>query len=671
MKPASKDFILTQIPLFADLSAAERVLIRQRSTVQGYRKGELIYREGDAPDAFYCLLQGRAMIYTTDQHGGNTVLEYLHHGKYCGIISLLTNEPHSVSVEALSDCMFMVIKKKDFDLILRRIPRLAIDLSQTLSRRLKRKDIHQKTIFESTVISVFSSHSQAGKTVYALNLSLSLKKETQKSVLVIDIAPAGLIHSMPQRLGVASAPVMELGGFFPEKPGCLREFIVCGRSNLDLLCLHYAAEDDSCLSKLVAMLGILVNDYHYIILDMPSLLDRFIFSVLNQSDFIHILSSPEEVDLRKTRRLSRRLEREFNFRPEKIKFIINEYKLAKITYAQETQLLGRRIFATLPKIDFESSGCPVLDEPLCEYAKALRRISRDVGECLVGLVLGVGVGYGFCHIGVLKVIEEEKIPIDVIAGSSVGALIASLWASGYSSAQILAITEEFKEQGSVWSLVDFTFPLLGFIKGNKLHRFLKKYLGNKTFYDLKLPLKVIASDVRRKEPRVFDKGALVDAIMASCTMPGVFAPFKFKDELLFDGGVTNPLPTEALLKSGVKKIIAVNVTPSREDILRQFEAIKKEMTVSVPEKIRKRQWLSLREYLRNIFRMNILNIIFSSIEILQSEVAEREAQLADVVLHPDTSGMFWLELHRAREFAHRGEEEARRHLDKIRQIASE
>ena len=287
---------------------------------------------------------------------------------------------------------------------------------------------------------------------------------------------------------------------------------------------------------------------------------------------------------------------------------------------------------------------------------------------MVGLVLGVGVGYGFCHIGVLKVIEEEKIPIDIIAGSSIGALIASLWASGRSSSEILEITSEFKEPKHIWGLVDLTFPQLGFIKGNKLYRFLKKYLGNKTFYDLRLPLKIIASDVKRKEPRVLDKGLLADAVMASCAMPGVFKPFRFKEDLLFDGGVINPLPTEPLFKMGVKKIIAVNVTPSREDIIRQYERIKEDMKLNLANGLKKKNRFSLKDYFKNAFGSNILDIIFSSVEILQSEVAEKEAQLADVVLHPDTSGLYWLELHKSKEFARRGEDEARRNLDRIWEV---
>jgi len=202
-----------------------------------------------------------------------------------------------------------------------------------------------------------------------------------------------------------------------------------------------------------------------------------------------------------------------------------------------------------------------------------------------------------------------------------------------------------------------------------------------------LPLKIIASDVKRKEPRILDKGLLIDAVMASCAMPGVFKPFRFsrpsilneggipqdagKEDLLFDGGVTSPLPTESLFNMGVKKIIAVNVTPSREDILRQYERIKEDMKLNLVNGIKKRSWFNLGNYFKNSFGTNILDIIFSSVEILQSEVAKKEAQLADVVLHPDTSGLYWLELHKAREFAKRGEEEARRNLDKIWQVIND
>ena len=671
MSDINKDVILNEIPLFSNLTPFQRNIIKNRSVIQEFKKGQVIYEEGSPPSALYCLILGRIEIYIQDEYGVKKTLEYLHRGKYFGMISLLTNEPHSVTAKVMNDCALLVIKKEDFDFIIRRIPALAIDLSRTLSRRLKRKDSHHKTIFESTVLSVFSSYSQAGKTVYALNVSLSLKKETNKSVIILDIAPFDKMHTLPLRLDVGEPRIFKLFGLNADNPRSIGDFIVKSKFGVDIACFHYQAEDERCIGVFIGLLSQLVNDYHYIVLDLPSSMNPVILSVLNQSDLIQILTSPDPDDLKSTHHLIKQLKNEFNFNSEKIKIIINEYKLSRLTHEDQVDILNKDVFATLPKIDFESGGRLVFDNPDCEYSKAVRRIARTLGDTLVGLVLGVGVGYGFCHIGVLRVIEQEKIPIDVIAGSSMGAIIAALWVTGKSSDEILEITSEFSEPKSIWGLVDFTFPRLGFLKGNKLQKFLKRHLGNKTFYDVKVALRVIASDVKRKESRVFDKGLLVDAIMASCAMPGVFAPFKFKNELLVDGGIINPLPTEPLIKMGVKKIIAVNVTPSREDIMRQYAKIKEEITVILPQDLKKRRWFNFKEGLKNAFKNNIVELIFSSVEILQSEVASKEAQLADVVLHPDTSGMYWLELHRSKEFAKRGEEEARRKLDKIMQVVNE
>jgi len=666
-----RDFLIKEIPLFSRIKPEELAIIRQRSSLVEYRKGQVIYSQGSGPSAFYCIISGRVLIYSDSSQGFRCVLEYLHRGKYFGIISLLTDEPHSVSAEALNDCRILVINKDDFDFVLKAIPSLAIDLSRTLSRRLKRKDIHQKTIFESTVVSVFSSYSQSGKTVYALNLGLSLAKETRKSVIILDLLPKERIHTLPGKLMLPQAKIFDLTENSSSEQFLSRNYVGKSKFGIDLACFYYLEEDEICVKRFIDILSFLVNDYHYIILDLPSVMDRSIIGILNQSDFIHILSSPDPVDLQRTGNLALRLKTDFNFNPDKFKIIINEYKLSKISHNEQLNILGREIFATIPKIDFESVDRLVIEQPDSEYARAIRRIARSLGDSLIGLVLGVGVGYGFCHIGVLKVIEEEGIPIDVICGSSIGALIASLWAVGYNSAQILEITREFKEPKHIWGLVDFTFPRFGLIKGNKLHRFLKRHLGDKTFYDVRLPLKIVASDVRRKESRVFDRGPLVDAVMASCAMPGVFSPFKLKEDMLFDGGVINPLPTEALLNIGVKKIIAVNVTPSREDIMRQINRFKGEAALGSTGGFNKKRWFDIGAQLKSIFKINIIDIIFSSVEVLQSEVARKEGELADIVLHPDTQGLFWLELHKSAEFAKRGEDEARKNLDKIRRLINE
>ena len=163
--------ILKEIPLFAALSKRELELVRERSAIIEFKKRQAIYKEGAPASYFYCILRGRVVISSQDGQvrtgarpstssdgaGKQNVLEYLHRGKYFGIISMLTGEPHSVTAKALNDCACLVIAREDFDFLLKKIPSIAVDLGRTLSRRLKRKDSHPKSIFESTIIAVMSS----------------------------------------------------------------------------------------------------------------------------------------------------------------------------------------------------------------------------------------------------------------------------------------------------------------------------------------------------------------------------------------------------------------------------------------------------------------------------------------------------------------------------------
>ena len=295
MNPEDKKFVIRDLSFFAGLNKKELAIIDAQSQIVEYRKGQVIYEEGSSPSAFYCILSGRVQIYTKDKDGNRLILEYLHRGKYFGIISLLTNEGHSVTSEAMNDCVILVIQKDDFNLLLPSIPHLAIDLSRTLSRRLKRKDIHQKKIFESMVISVFSSYAQAGKTVYALNLGLSLNCETHKSVIILDILSKGKEHTLPQKLEIQRPPIFDLAS-------CLdihtlpKDFISKSKFGVDLFCFYYEQDNDSCLRRLIEIMSILVNDYHYIILDLPAAMDHSIISMLNQSDLLHDKSGGRDLN---------------------------------------------------------------------------------------------------------------------------------------------------------------------------------------------------------------------------------------------------------------------------------------------------------------------------------------------------------------------------------------
>lgn len=653
--------IIKELGIFAGLPESDQEIISRYSDIVEFRKGQIIYREKDPADAFYCIILGRVVIENTDSAGNVRILEYLHRGKYFGIISLLTGELHSVTARALNDSVLLKISKENFQSILIKVPQFAIDLSRTLSRRLKDKDIHQKTIFESTIISVSSCIGCSGKTLYAVNLAFGLKIQTAKAVIVIEVIAKGKAPTL-QKIFCPEAMIFSSAHSLEHLPS----FINKSKSGIDFLFLTYSSGDESELKRFLEVLTFLVNDYHYLILDLSNPYDAFAWEMLVQSDDVHILAIRDNTNLIRTKELIERLKKEANLQDGQIKVIIND---GADDFVVNRNYVDRMpIFATLPKVETSNPYTAVVDFPDSLFAKAIRRISRHIGERLVGLALGVGAAYGFCHIGVLKVLEEENIPIDIISGSSIGAVIASFWAIGKKSAEILDLVSELSEKKGIWSFSDLSFSSLGLIKGKRLYNFLQRHLGNKTFYDIKIPLKIIASDIIKKEARVLDKGSLVEAIMASCSMPGVVRPLPFQGEFLFDGGVTCPLPTEILFQMGTNKIIAVNVTPSREDALKEFFKLK-EQVEQEEEKYKKRA--IFKGYFSRRFKSNILDIIFSSVELMQSELVKKEASLADVVLHPNTAGLHWMEFHKARIFAQRGEEEARENIAKIWEVVKQ
>jgi len=174
----------------------------------------------------------------------------------------------------------------------------------------------------------------------------------------------------------------------------------------------------------------------------------------------------------------------------------------------------------------------------------------------IGIALGGGFARGLAHIGVLKVLEEEGIPIDFIAGTSVGALIGAAYASGIS-------IKELEEVASLVRFKDFsrwTFSRFGLFSNDKMTVFLRKILRCKTFEELKIPLAIAATDIITGEAAIFTKGDLVDPVRASCAYPGMFQPVKIDGRLLVDGLLAHSVPAMPLRDMGAERVISVSLS---------------------------------------------------------------------------------------------------------------
>lgn len=187
----------------------------------------------------------------------------------------------------------------------------------------------------------------------------------------------------------------------------------------------------------------------------------------------------------------------------------------------------------------------------------------------VGLALAGGFARGIAHIGILKVFQENQIPIDCIAGTSVGALVAAAYAAGVPLDQMerQAANTHFKDFGK------WTLSLMGLASNERLERYLRRYSPTSRFEELKIPLAIAATDLLSGEAVYFTKGPLGPALRASCAYPGLFLPVDHEGRTLVDGFLASPVPVEAARQLGADLVIAVFLEAGGDEKPKNFAGV--------------------------------------------------------------------------------------------------
>lgn len=178
----------------------------------------------------------------------------------------------------------------------------------------------------------------------------------------------------------------------------------------------------------------------------------------------------------------------------------------------------------------------------------------------VGLVLGGGGARGMAHIGVLQVIEREDISIDMIAGTSMGGVIAALYAAGVPADDMRAEALRLRSRKEQVKLADFRLSSRGLLKGTRIHHFVTDLVGPELSFDsLSIPTALVSVDLNSGREVIFREGNLADAVRATISLPGLFFPLERDDRILVDGGILNNLPVDVVKKLGADAVIAVDV----------------------------------------------------------------------------------------------------------------
>ena len=240
-------------------------------------------------------------------------------------------------------------------------------------------------------------------------------------------------------------------------------------------------------------------------------------------------------------------------------------------------------------------------------------------EPKIGLALGSGGAKGFAHIGVIKVLREAGIPIHMIAGSSMGALIGTFYAASSNVERLYKLASVFKRK----YYLDFTVPKMGFM--------IKMFTYNKNLEELDIPTAVVATDILKGEKVVFTSGPVADAVRASISVPGVFVPEKIDGRLLVDGGVIDRIPVSVVKELGADIVIAVDVSPIK---------VNGDVT-------------------------SIYDVIMQSIEIMQHELVMNRQIASDLMMRPAVEQFSSRAFTNIEDIIRVGEVEAEKHISNI------
>lgn len=250
----------------------------------------------------------------------------------------------------------------------------------------------------------------------------------------------------------------------------------------------------------------------------------------------------------------------------------------------------------------------------------------------IALVLGAGASKGFAHIGVLKVLETNKVPFHMIVGTSAGSFVGSLYAYGYNAFQLQKLSFDL-ERGDI---IDLAIPDNGFIKGEKLEEFVNKMVNHTSIEKLRIPFYAVATDIQNGREVVFGKGNTGTAVRASCSIPGIFKPVRIETRMYVDGGVASPVAVEAAKRLGADVVIAVDISSSGE--------------VAQPE--------------------GIIDTILQSIGIMYSRLASLQLSKADVVIRPKVGSIAPGDFTKRHEAVLEGEQAALEALPRIQTITA-
>jgi NTE family protein len=629
------DFLAT-IQIFSFFTRQELELAVEVAQEVSFAKGDEVAHIGEPGDTFYVVLDGELEVWDASEPPRQT--GSLRRGDYFGEMALLLGGKRTATVIVARRVRLLAIDKPAFDRLFLKNPKAIEYFARVLSKRLAGVTRAERIRRATTTISVASRRGLKGETLIASALAAILKHITATEVIHVEVQPAretqdaSILDLLSDNLDMAPRK------FAPSAGGAPTSLRIALPPELS------TAAYGNLLSNLVSKLS---DGFSFIVLDLGSETAGLIDSAPAYSDvFIALVDKPgEDPGIGDPR--SMKVLRVINLlNPSSRPVSINGSEPFVVPHSGA---LARPVAEASEFVRANPRSAPGLP---------IHRLAHKLLGTSIGLALGGGAAFGLAHLGVLKVLDDAGVPVDLVAGCSQGSIVAVGYASGLPVSDMIDIARELGKKRNFLLASDPTFfTKPGFLSGQRFVAMMRPFLkGKETFEQLLLPCRTVATDVETGERIAIGTGRLETAYRASSSVPMVMAPIRVGEHVLVDGGVADPVPAEVTLDMGADLTVAVNVVPR----------MKRGVETVLASWYRKMNAFNPLNYLGDAQDMpNLFDIVMNSMQILQYELGNFKAITADVLINPDLSDFTWIEYYRADELIARGAEAAKRALPAI------
>jgi len=688
---------LKKVPLFSDISMEEIDEISSHFSAVRINKDKVVLNMNEQGKYLYIIKYGQVKIVVPNEMDNTEeILATLGPGNYFGEMSLLTGEPISATVKTSLDSEFLVLDKDTFNTVLKKYSKLTYNLSMILSKRLRERNIIKPVNVMSEKVSILNEFDAPTSAKICFYLGLALFTEGLDRVLIIDFK--NMDENVLSEYGFVPAKeklesfitTHDIGTDLKHIEGNLFEYesinnLLFGLRRkinrirpvysdsagdkydylpgLYLLQVKNPQGGDISKDQIPPLLGLVAQIYDVILLNLNSESKALNSKALSQSDMLILFSEKNKECLR---RLSKTLQDYLSYEEFHIPCIklgmFNAKSQDTVSFADLNQIFNSKylgISNLSVRIDMLDKLDVSLPKELIQTTvfKRIGRFAREITGKTVGLALGGGGARGYAHIGVLKVLENIGFPIDLISGSSMGALVGAVYCMTGSAQETEKILKtELAGHGNIF---DFTIPINSFLKGNRIKKISENIFKDLKFSDMVIPFYVVCVDLITGQEIVISDGPVKVAVQASSAIPGIFKPVRWRDKLLVDGSVINKVPANILYKLKTDLIVSVNVTPDREEFLEK-NMEEKNVIFKVLKKI---------PIIKSILdEPGILQVINRSLNITNTQMSRVGAQFTHFEIKPAIEKFDFLNFKNFYPIVYEGETAAKNSIKELQEI---